>query len=81
MFFLVLIREDCVAEVLLDCALSTTAVFTTIVPTLVLDFIKRMMTVISPNRQMNKATPRQTAEIRADLDSELPAMNFMLIPA
>ena len=76
MFFLVLIREDCVAEVLLDCALSTAAVFTTvtIVPTLVLDFIKRMMTVISPIRQINNATPRQTAEIRADLDSELPIL-------
>ena len=72
MFFLVLIREDCVTEVLLDCALSTAAVSTTIVPTLVLDFIKRMMSAISPIKQINKATPRQTVEIRADLDSELP---------
>ena len=57
------------------CFVYTAAVFTTIVPTSVLDFIKRIMTVISPNRQMNKATPRQTAEIRADSDSELPIYN------
>ena len=33
-----------------------------------------MIIIINPVRQMNKATPRQTAEIRADLYSvnELP---------
>ena len=30
------------------------------------------MTITSPIRQINKATPRQTAELRADLYSELP---------
>ena len=71
MFFLVLIREDRDTKVFLDCALST-VVFTTTVLNLVLDFIKSMMTVINPIRQINRATPRQTAEIRADLYSVLP---------
>ena len=71
MFFLVLIREDCVTEVFLDCALSS-VVFTAKVPTLVLDFIKSMITVINPIRQINRATPREIAEIRADLYSVLP---------
>ena len=71
MFFLVLIDEECVTEVLFDCTLSAIE-FTSTIPALVLDFIGSMMTVINPSRQMNKATPRQTAEIRADLYSELP---------
>ena len=74
MFFLVLIREDCVTEVFLDCALSS-VVFTAKVLTLVLDFIKSiksMITVINPIRQINRATPREIAEIRADLYSVLP---------
>ena len=75
MFFLVLIHEDCVTEVFPDCALST-VVFTTTVPTLVLDFIKSMMTVINPIRHINKATPREIAEIRINLHvhSVLPTL-------
>ena len=75
MFFLVPIDED---GVFLNCPLST-AVFTTTVPTLVLDFIRSMMTVTNPIRQMTKATPRQTAEMRTDLHvhSVLPTFKTM----
>ena len=71
MFFLVLIRELCVTEVSLDCTLSA-VVFDAAFSNLILYLIKSIMTTINPIRQINKATPRQTAERRADLFSELP---------
>lgn len=82
MFFLVLICEDCeaeVSEVVLDCALSNVSVvFTARFPTLVLDFInsviKSMMTIVEPVRQINKTTPREIAEINAVLSSIPPTL-------
>ena len=78
-FFLVLIRDDCDtdSEVVLDATWSSDTVeFTTTVPTLLLDLIKSMVrstiTVIDPIRQISKATPRETAEIRAVLYSVPP---------
>ena len=72
MLLLVLILcEDGVAEVVLDCALST-VVFTAVVPSLILDFINNVVTAISPTRQITKATPKVMAEITAGLCSVPP---------
>ncbi|MCG8621320.1 MAG: hypothetical protein MJE68_04855 [Proteobacteria bacterium] len=48
-------------------------VFTITVPTLDFDFIKSMVTVINPIRQIAKAIPRQIVEMRVGLYLELPA--------
>ena len=69
-----MIDEDCIAEVLLDCALSSVEV-TSIVPALVLDFIRSMITVVNPIREISKATPRQAADMTAGLD-----MHSVLLP-
>ena len=71
MFLLVLTCEDSGTEAFLVWSLCT-VVFTTKVPTLVFDFIKSVIIVIKPIRQMTKATPRETAEMRAGPHSELP---------
>ena len=71
MFFLVLTCEDSGTEACLVTSLSS-VVFTTRVPTLILDFIRSMITITNPIRQIKIATPRQIAEIRVGPHSELP---------